>query len=200
MKDYLIDVRIKNNRLMQRILDAGFENAADVARKTEFNNATVYQCLALKYSVYDKKFKLRVFPRRLSEYFLCEPTDLFPEEVWYEALEENHAQLEASGHEIQSLTNQTRGSIEGLEHLIDMEKVGDGLMRVFDKSKEDDARQAAVKKRMADVLRMRYEDEMTLEDTARALDVTRERIRQIEAKALRILRHPTKSEEWREVL
>ena len=91
-------------------------------------------------------------------------------------------------------------SIEGLEHLIDMEKVGEGLMRVFDKSKEDDARQAAVKERMADVLRMRYEDEMTLDDTARALGVTRERIRQIEAKALRILRHPTKSEEWREVL
>jgi RNA polymerase sigma factor (sigma-70 family) len=41
------------------------------------------------------------------------------------------------------------------------------------------------------VIRMRFFDDDTLEETACAFGVTRERIRQIEAKALRKLRHPT---------
>ncbi|QRN41635.1 MAG: RNA polymerase sigma factor RpoD [Neisseriaceae bacterium] len=52
--------------------------------------------------------------------------------------------------------------------------------------------------REAKVLRMRFGIEMntdhTLEEVGRQFDVTRERIRQIEAKALRKLRHPTRSE------
>lgn len=42
------------------------------------------------------------------------------------------------------------------------------------------------------VIRMRYYDIMTLEDVAKAFNVTRERIRQIEAKAVRKLRHPAR--------
>ena len=52
--------------------------------------------------------------------------------------------------------------------------------------------------REAKVLRMRFGIEMstdhTLEDVGKQFDVTRERIRQIEAKALRKLRHPSRSE------
>ena len=49
------------------------------------------------------------------------------------------------------------------------------------------------------IIRMRFgiEDgsERTLEEVGRSFDVTRERIRQIEAKALRKLRHPSRSRE-----
>jgi RNA polymerase primary sigma factor len=52
--------------------------------------------------------------------------------------------------------------------------------------------------REAKVLRMRFGIEMstdhTLEEVGKQFDVTRERIRQIEAKALRKLRHPSRSE------
>ena len=52
--------------------------------------------------------------------------------------------------------------------------------------------------REAQVLRMRFGIEMstdhTLEEVGKQFDVTRERIRQIEAKALRKLRHPSRSE------
>lgn len=42
------------------------------------------------------------------------------------------------------------------------------------------------------VLQMRYRDGMTLEEAGREQNVTRERIRQVEAKALRKLRHPAR--------
>ncbi len=58
--------------------------------------------------------------------------------------------------------------------------------------------------REAKVLRMRFGIEMntdhTLEEVGKQFDVTRERIRQIEAKALRKLRHPSRSEQLRSFL
>jgi RNA polymerase primary sigma factor len=58
--------------------------------------------------------------------------------------------------------------------------------------------------REAKVLRMRFGVEMntdhTLEEVGKQFDVTRERIRQIEAKALRKLRHPSRSERLKSFL
>ncbi len=58
--------------------------------------------------------------------------------------------------------------------------------------------------REAKVLRMRFGIDMntdhTLEEVGKQFDVTRERIRQIEAKALRKLRHPTRSDKLRSFL
>ena len=58
--------------------------------------------------------------------------------------------------------------------------------------------------REAKVLRMRFGIDMntdhTLEEVGKQFDVTRERIRQIEAKALRKLRHPTRSDYLRSFL
>ena len=63
---------------------------------------------------------------------------------------------------------------------------------------------AALSPREAKVLRMRFgigmNTDHTLEEVGRQFDVTRERIRQIEAKALRKLRHPSRSEPLRSFL
>ncbi len=56
----------------------------------------------------------------------------------------------------------------------------------------------SISPREAKVLRMRFGIKMntdhTLEEVGKQFDVTRERIRQIEAKALRKLRHPNRAE------
>ncbi|PWK53917.1 RNA polymerase sigma factor RpoD [Pleionea mediterranea] len=63
---------------------------------------------------------------------------------------------------------------------------------------------AGLTAREAKVLRMRFGIDMntdhTLEEVGKQFDVTRERIRQIEAKALRKLRHPSRSEKLRSFL
>ncbi|MHA7840973.1 MAG: RNA polymerase sigma factor RpoD [Gammaproteobacteria bacterium] len=63
---------------------------------------------------------------------------------------------------------------------------------------------SSLTEREAKVLRMRFGIEMntdhTLEEVGKQFDVTRERIRQIEAKALRKLRHPARSTELRSFL
>ena len=63
---------------------------------------------------------------------------------------------------------------------------------------------AGLTAREAKVLRMRFgigmNTDHTLEEVGKQFDVTRERIRQIEAKALRKLRHPTRSDYLRSFL
>ncbi|MBQ0797666.1 MAG: RNA polymerase sigma factor RpoD [Porticoccaceae bacterium] len=63
---------------------------------------------------------------------------------------------------------------------------------------------ASLTAREAKVLRMRFGIDMntdhTLEEVGKQFDVTRERIRQIEAKALRKLRHPSRSDHMRSFL
>ena len=58
--------------------------------------------------------------------------------------------------------------------------------------------------REAKVLKMRFGIDMptdhTLEEVGKQFDVTRERIRQIEAKALRKLRHPSRSRKLKDYL
>jgi len=51
--------------------------------------------------------------------------------------------------------------------------------------------------REAKVLRLRYWHDLTLEEVGHIFEVTRERIRQIESKALRKLRHPSRVDELR---
>ena len=63
---------------------------------------------------------------------------------------------------------------------------------------------SSLTEREAKVLRMRFgigmNTDHTLEEVGKQFDVTRERIRQIEAKALRKLRHPSRSEKLRSFL
>ncbi|MCH8552986.1 MAG: sigma-70 family RNA polymerase sigma factor, partial [Natronospirillum sp.] len=72
-----------------------------------------------------------------------------------------------------------------------------------DKSLEEATRDVlgGLTAREAKVLRMRFGIDMntdhTLEEVGKQFDVTRERIRQIEAKALRKLRHPSRSDHLR---
>jgi RNA polymerase primary sigma factor len=62
----------------------------------------------------------------------------------------------------------------------------------------------ALSERERQVLELRFGlidgKDHTLEEVSRYFNVTRERIRQIEAKALRKLRHPTRSRHLREYL
>ena len=89
--------------------------------------------------------------------------------------------------------------IEDLNTLLPMEIALQDSMRDVVKEVLD-----SLTPREAKVLRMRFGVEMatdhTLEEVGKQFDVTRERIRQIEAKALRKLRHPARSSHLRSFL
>ncbi|UOD51575.1 RNA polymerase sigma factor RpoD [Orrella daihaiensis] len=89
--------------------------------------------------------------------------------------------------------------IEDINNLLPAEAALHGSMRDVVKEVLD-----SLTPREAKVLRMRFGVEMssdqTLEEVGKQFDVTRERIRQIEAKALRKLRHPSRADKLRSFL
>lgn len=89
-----------------------------------------------------------------------------------------------------------RGMIEGLP---DPTPGPDATTWEWELRKELDSRLADLDPRQAKVLRLRFglsgNDEHTLEEVGAIYGVTRERIRQIEAKALKIIAHPSRSKE-----
>ena len=88
--------------------------------------------------------------------------------------------------------------------MIDLDPVGDDPAQVVDVALATRDVLGGLTAREAKVLRMRFGIDMntdhTLEEVGKQFDVTRERIRQIEAKALRKLRHPSRSEHLRSFL
>lgn len=80
----------------------------------------------------------------------------------------------------------------------------DNLMRQMDMKKAIEEALSSLTKREAEVLRLKYGlidgKVRTLEQTGEIFNITRERVRQIESKALRKLRHPSKSIHLKEYL
>lgn len=80
----------------------------------------------------------------------------------------------------------------------------DNLMRQIDLKKAIEEALSSLTKREAEVLRLKYGlidgKVRTLEQTGEMFNITRERVRQIESKALRKLRHPSKSIHLKEYL
>ena len=173
-KDFEISIRVKNARLVNKIKETGATSVKQFAERYDIGYQSVSQCLALKITVYDKKFNLRIMPKKLGDIFNCPPTELFPESVWYEAMKVTTASVEMDEEEIKrALPYLSRGEIPALENQIfaeQIKKIGEAVLTEREKY--------IVDLRMTD----------TLCDIAEELGLPSERIRQIEGKALRKMR------------
>ena len=83
-------------------------------------------------------------------------------------------------------TDEQRVSLEEMDEPIDMEKD----LTIFELKDAVNKALVTLEPRQERVLRLRFDFGYTLEEVGRQLSVSRERVRQIEAKALRMLRHP----------
>ena len=173
-KDFEISITVKNARLINKIKETGATSVKQFAERYDIGYQSVYQCLALKITVYDKKFNLRIMPKKLGDIFNCPPTELFPESVWYEAMKVTTASVEMDEEEIKrALPYLSRGEIPALENQIfaeQIKKIGEAVLTEREKY--------IVDLRMTD----------TLCDIAEELGLSSGRVLQIEEKALRKMR------------
>jgi DNA-binding CsgD family transcriptional regulator len=110
--------------------------------------------------------------------------ELFSDAQYY-PLDVNVAQFEMGQEEVMQLLNDTH--VPDPSQAIEYREMQQGIDDVLD----------SLTPREAEVLRLRFGidgKEHTMEEAARVYDVSRERIRQIEAKALRKLRHPSRAD------
>lgn len=173
--EYVIHAKLKNNLLLSRILER-YSNVAEFCTQCGLSQSVVGEFINLKLSAITKmRADWRPSAIRIAQALSCEPDDLFSEEQKTVQLASNEAYVEMRSRQIASMT----------DPMLAIENAG-----LFDRILND----GKLSDRQRNVLRLRYQFDKTLDEAAATLNVTRERVRQIEAKALSKLRHPSTTE------
>ena len=192
-KDYIIEIKIKNGPMKRCMKIAGFETASELARASGLAPTQVGIYLNLKQpAIHKKTGEWTKSVKKMADAMKVLPEMMFPEQHYKNPLEKNSIEAEVGIEEIQFI-------------------IGEGLTRTLEETVDEGRKLDAIEEVMSSlllrerqVLDMRFgmngEEEHTLGDVADTLCVTPERVRQIESKALRKLRHPERAKPLREFI
>lgn len=176
-KDYRITVKVRNNRILKAIEDVGGNIGAKWCEANGLGYMRVNAFIQLKSGPLNANGDL--FPDALR---LCEVLGKLPEELWSNEqlypLERNFSEMEMDYSQVVAmLPAEQQSYLPDYSHLEQEQAkklIGRALSTLTDRERK--------------LIQMRFEDDLHLENCAKYFDVTRERVRQIEAKALRKLR------------
>lgn len=183
MKDYRVTVKVRNNRILNAIEEAG----GVTGNKWCADNG-------LSYPMVNGFINMTIGPRddktgnfRESALLLCDVLNKLPDELWSNEqlypLEKNFSEMEMDHSQVMAMLPSSEQS-----YLPDFSDFENKQKKVL-----IEKALATLTTRERAVIRMRFEDDLTLEDIGERLDVTQSRVMQIEQKAMRKLRHPNNS-------
>lgn len=185
IKDFRVQVSVKNNNILKRIEDLGYTSVAPFCRDYKLNGGNIGDLINLKSSPLSVKGLWFKHVQDLAMALGVLPEELFSEEQ-LEGFDTNKSFIEMNKEEIQAMQLMP-STVDPLKMIAD-----DSSKRQLEKML------ATIPKRLKLVLTLRFglEGEVphTLEEVGKILKIEKERVRQIEAKALRMLRHPTRTE------
>jgi len=184
--EYRIEVKVKNNQLLKYIEAAGYKSIGEFCRLNNKSNwaSTIGEYVNLKKTplMADGNFYPHVY--KISKLLNCLPEDLFTEVQMNTALETNKRTMQVNEAEVKYML-ENMGETLLLEDKIDAERLPEKIDQLLE----------LLTLREQKVIRTRFgmdQEPKTLKDTAKMFNVSVERIRQIESKALRKLRHPNR--------
>jgi len=189
--EYRIKISVRNNLILKAIEDAGYESVAHFCRSNNINLVSMHNIVGLKMSPIGKKGEFcKVAKQTMEALCLC-PTDLWTSEQLNMSISSNVREFSVEEDELFKIMT---GGISDMLNGDDPEK----QFLHADLKNDMGKAIASLTPREAEVLRLRFGlddgEELTLEEASHRFDVTRERIRQIEVKALRKLRHPSRAD------
>lgn len=179
MKDYRVTIKVRNNRILKAIEETGEKLGGKWCDKHGLPYTMVNSLVNMSTSPLGKDFALKEWVVHLCDVLNKTPEDLFSNDQIY-PLEQNFSELEMSYEQVIQLSNEKTAT-----YLPDFSVI---------ENKQDETivadRIATLKPRMQKVIRHRFFDGLTPEKTGGEMGVSAERVRQLERRALRILRHP----------
>ena len=177
MSDYRISIKVRNNNFLSCMENSSYKTVMALHRETGVSVGTIYDYINLATSplAEDGNFKGTVLR-------LCDAMGVLPEEAFsesqYECLRKNKAEFVAAAEDMIRLVESV---------------TPDAALEFVEQSKAIDTAMGTLSSREEQILRMRFYDELTLQEIGGRFGVSANRIRQIEAQALRKLRHPKRS-------
>lgn len=185
MSDYELQISVKNAPLLNLMRKNGITKLTQLAKLADVGYQQLCRLANLHTTIYTSDGQLRKTPEKLADFFNVMPEELAPEPQHYTALSKNKVSIQLNAEQMFALTHQQT----------EVDPVA-----LFNEGQMQEAVRKAISGltvRENAVLTKRYLEGKTLEEIGNDLGVQRERVRQIEAKALRKLRHPKMSEELR---
>jgi RNA polymerase sigma factor (sigma-70 family) len=197
MEEFNLKVTVRNNLVLTAINNSGYTNLAKFAKDNRLSLGLLYDTINLKRPPMLQTGEFSPFAMKLMETLGACPTDLWTNEQLTMKLKRNTSYRELGTEELQKCLQSSARSLIGLDYCEqeaeeqEAEEIIEGMVD-------------SLTPREARVLRLRFgldgEDEHTLEEIAEKIGFTRERVRQVEAKALRKMRNPSRSKILQELL
>ena len=172
--DYNILLKARNNWLLQKMREAGYSNAAELSRASGVVQSTVGRYLNLKLPPLNHDGTPRQSAMKMAEALNCTIFDIFPPQHLEKPLQKNSAEFIISADDIYLITQQVAppdASIEISEATGALDKLLLSLHPRYERA-----------------VRMSFLEGKTLEEVGSALNVSRERARQIIMKGIRRMR------------
>ena len=186
-KDFRINIKVRNNRLIEAIEESGGQLGGKWCSANGLRYTSVNDLIRLKASpLAANKIDLSATAAKLCEVLNKSPNELWSDDLIH-PLVQNDIAVKLSAPELKQIVQYHENEPDKLFAISEMQdKVNDVVNDLDPREKE--------------VIKMLFFDELTLEEVGERFDVTRERVRQIEARALRKLRHPSRTEELKSYL
>ena len=193
--EYRIEVKVKNNNIIKWIEDAGHKTVASLCREHNMlsRQGDIGDLINLKSSPLNKKREFNATVMALCEALVCSPEDLFSVSQLNAALESNKRTFEVSEAEAQFMLQNMPEQIL-LEDIVANDERDVMLRKMLE----------TLTPREQEIIKMRFgldgNAPMTLGDIGKKFNVSPPRIRDIEGRVLRKLRHPTRSLPLRQLI
>jgi len=199
VNEYRIKVTVRNNLILNAIENAGYKSVADFCRAVNLPKTALTEIIAMRRPPINQSGEFSEHAKALMDELCVAPTDLWTSEQLTLQIRRNTAQRSVSADGMRAALGMNAEEMLGLMKPDDL----DDVVLKHEMVNVIEEQLSSLSKRQDLVLRMRFGigcDEHTLEEVGEKLGVGRERIRQIEAKALRLLKHPKRSDELRRLL
>lgn len=194
MEEYRIDLKVRNNLILNKIESLGFSSPYDFCSSCKLSYVSFLRFVNMKVSIFDTSGNLKPFIRKLCDQLDCLPEEIFSANQMEVSLESNKRTLKVREAEMKFLLFNE-----------DNQKLLEDKFSLDQRNESIDSVISCLTPREQKVINMRYGlgeyvEDHTLEQVGQEFGVNKERIRQIEQKALRKLRHPSKSDQLRDFL
>lgn len=193
MDEYRVDVKVRNNIILKKIEQAGYKTCGEFCRLNGIMKYRSQLCsiINMKESPLQSDGEFKKCLVHIGELLGCDPLDFFTDTQLHTILKTNKRSIQVNEAEMRFvLTNQNQPKL--LEDMVQDEQkekaINDSLETLTTREKE--------------IIKMRmglgdYNKDHSLYEIGQKLNLSVERIRQIEERALSKLRHPMRSEKLR---
>ena len=184
-EEYRVKVSVSNNLLIRAIENAGYKTQSEFARAIGCSVATMNCLCGLRISPMTQEGEFTKAANQVMEALGACPTDLWTEEQLTMNLKKSSSWSVMGREELHVLMNGEQKSL--LDSV-----AGQELKKAM-----DDVRKTLTY-REQQIIGLRFDEDKSLEECGKELGVSKERVRQMEAKALRKMRYPSRSDQLKD--